>query len=97
MARSRSSRSRRATAGGAHARPDPQRRRGRGPLRDKYRQWNAAFDAGYAAALGKPIVTLHDGELDHALKEVDRAAQATARTAQQVVDVLRYVIEGKLP
>jgi YtoQ family protein len=64
---------------------------------DKYRQWNAAFDAGYAAALGKPIVTLHDDELDHALKEVDRAAQATARTAEQVVDVLRYVIEGKLP
>jgi YtoQ family protein len=64
---------------------------------DKYRQWNAAFDAGFAAALGKPIVTLHDEELDHALKEVDRAAQATARTAEQVVDVLRYVIEGKLP
>ena len=64
---------------------------------DKYRQWNAAFDAGYAAALGKPIVTLHDGELDHALKEVDRAAQATARTAEQVVDVLRYVIRGELP
>lgn len=39
---------------------------------DQYRQWNAAFDAGYAAALGKPIVT---PELDHALKEVDRAAQ----------------------
>ena len=64
---------------------------------DKYRQWNAAFDAGFAAALGKPIVTLHDAELDHALKEVDRAAQATAREAEQVVDVLRYVIEGKLP
>ncbi|HEY0390689.1 MAG TPA: YtoQ family protein [Solirubrobacterales bacterium] len=64
---------------------------------DKYHQWNAAFDAGYAAALGKPIVTLHDGELDHALKEVDRAAQATARTAEQVVDVLRYVIAGELP
>jgi YtoQ family protein len=64
---------------------------------DRYRQWNAAFDAGFAAALGKPIVTLHDSELDHALKEVDRAAQATARTAEQVVDVLRYVIEGKLP
>jgi YtoQ family protein len=64
---------------------------------DKYRQWNAAFDAGYAAALGKPIITLHDGELDHALKEVDRAAQATARSAEQVVDVLRYVIAGKLP
>ena len=61
---------------------------------DKYRQWNAAFDAGYAAALGKPIVTLHDAELDHALKEVDRAAQGTARTAEQVVDVLRYVIQA---
>ena len=64
---------------------------------DKYRQWNAAFDAGYAAALGKPIVTLHDEEFDHALKEVDRGALATARTSEQVVDVLRYVIEGKLP
>jgi YtoQ family protein len=64
---------------------------------DKYRQWNAAFDAGFAAALGKPVVTLHDPEFDHALKEVDRAALATARDAGQVVDVLRYVIEGKLP
>jgi YtoQ family protein len=63
---------------------------------DKYRQWNAAFDAGYAAALGKPIVTLHDGELDHALKEVDRAAQATARAPDQVISVLRYVIRGEL-
>ncbi len=64
---------------------------------DKYRQWNAAFDAGYAAALDKPIVTLHAPELDHALKEVDRAARATARTAEQVVDVLRYVVTGTLP
>jgi YtoQ family protein len=64
---------------------------------DKYKQWNAAFDAGYAAALGKPIVTLHDPDLDHALKEVDRGALATARSAEQVVDVLRYVIDGKLP
>jgi YtoQ family protein len=63
---------------------------------DKYRQWNAAFDAGFATALGKPIVTLHDPELDHALKEVDRAAQATARTAEQVVDILRYAIRGEL-
>ena len=57
---------------------------------DKYRQWNAAFDAGYAAALGKPIVTLHDAELTHALKEVDRAAMATAETPEQVVEILRY-------
>ena len=64
---------------------------------DKYRQWNAAFDAGFAAALGKPVVTLHDEDLDHALKEVDRGALATARSADQVVNVLRYVIDGKLP
>jgi YtoQ family protein len=64
---------------------------------ERYRQWNAAFDAGFAAALGKPIVTVHDPELDHALKEVDRAAQATARGSEQVVDVLRYVIRGELP
>ena len=64
---------------------------------DKYRQWNAAFDAGFAAALGKPVLTVHDPELDHALKEVDRAAQATARESEQVVDVLRYVIRGELP
>ncbi len=59
---------------------------------DKYRQWNAAFEAGYAAALGKPIVTLHDEELTHALKEVDRAAMATAETPEQVVEILRYAI-----
>jgi YtoQ family protein len=64
---------------------------------DKYRQWNAAFDAGFAAALGKPIVTLHPAEHNHALKEIDRAAMATAETPEQVVDVLRYVLEGKLP
>jgi len=58
----------------------------------KYKQWNAAFDAGFAAALGKPLVTLHDADLDHALKEVDAAAQATAREPGQVVEVLRYVI-----
>ena len=61
---------------------------------DKYRQWNAAFDAGYAAALGKPIITLHDGELTHALKEVDRAAMAVAETPEQVVEILRYAITG---
>ena len=61
---------------------------------DKYRQWNAAFEAGYAAALGKPIVTLHDAELTHALKEVDRAAMAVAQTPDQVVEILRYAIAG---
>jgi YtoQ family protein len=63
---------------------------------EKYKQWNAAFDAGYAAALGKPIVTLHPEEHNHALKEIDRAAMATAETPEQVVGILRYVLEGKL-
>jgi len=58
----------------------------------KYKQWNAAFDAGYASALGIPVITLHDPEHDHALKEVDAAARATARTPEQVVEILRYVI-----
>jgi YtoQ family protein len=64
---------------------------------EKYKQWNAAFDAGFAAALGKPIVTLHPPEHEHALKEIDRAAMATAETPEQVVGVLRYVLEGTLP
>lgn len=63
---------------------------------DKYRQWNAAFDAGFAAALGKPIITLHDADLTHALKEVDGAALATAQSPAEVAAILRYVIEGKL-
>ncbi|MGD9386054.1 MAG: YtoQ family protein [Thioalkalispiraceae bacterium] len=62
---------------------------------DKYKQWNAAFDAGYAAALGKSIITLHDPEIIHALKEVDAAAQAWAQTPQQVVEILRYTIQQK--
>ena len=60
---------------------------------DKYRQWNAAFDAGFAAALGKPIIILHDPELTHALKEVDAAAQAVCQTPEQVVEILQYVIQ----
>lgn len=58
----------------------------------KYKQWNAAFDAGYAAALNKPLIILHDEDHDHALKEVDGAANATARTPEQVVEILRYVM-----
>ena len=64
---------------------------------DKYRQWNAAFDAGTAAALGKALITLHDANLNHALKEVDAAALATCATPEQVVRTLAYVIRGALP
>lgn len=59
---------------------------------DKYKQWNAAFDAGFAAALGKPIITLHDPDINHALKEVDGAANAVCQTPEQVVEVLQYVV-----
>ena len=64
---------------------------------EKYKQWNAAFDAGYAAALGTPIITLHPEEHDHALKEVDGAANAVAREPSQVVQALAYVIRGEMP
>ena len=62
---------------------------------DKYRQWNAAFDAGLASALGKQLIILHAADLTHALKEVDAAASAVAETPEQVVEVLRYVTGGE--
>ncbi len=62
---------------------------------DKYKQWNAAFDAGQCAALGKPYITLHADDIVHALKEVDGAAMAWAQTPQQVVEILNYVISQK--
>ena len=63
---------------------------------ENYRQWNAAFDAGFAAALGKPLVVLHPDEFTHALKEVDAAALAVARDPAQVVKLLTYVVDGRL-
>ena len=64
---------------------------------EKYKQWNAAFDAGYAAALGKPLIVMHQDEHQHALKEVDAAALVVAQTPQQVAAALRYVMTGALP
>ena len=64
---------------------------------DQYKQWNAAFDAGYAAALGKSLVILHGADHAHALKEVDAAAMAVAEDPAQVVQILRYVLTGDLP
>lgn len=64
---------------------------------DQYRQWNAAFDAGFAAALGKSLIILHGADHAHALKEVDAAALAVAETPSQVVQILRYVRSGELP
>ena len=60
----------------------------------KYKQWNAAFDAGYTAALGTPMIILHDEEHDDPLKEVDAAADAVARTPEQVVEMLAYILNA---
>ena len=61
---------------------------------DKYKQWNAAFDAGFCAALGKPYVTLHSEDIIHPLKEVDGSAMGWATTPEQVVEVIRYTVQG---
>ena len=58
---------------------------------DKYKQWNAAFDAGYASALDKSIITLHSPGITHPLKEVNAAALASAETPEQVVEILKYI------
>ena len=61
---------------------------------EKYKQWNAAFDAGCCAALGKPYITLHDDNIIHPLKEVNAGAKARASTTAQVVEILRYVLKA---
>jgi len=60
---------------------------------DKYKQWNAAFDAGIAAGLGIPTITMHSPELTHPLKEVDAAALAVTETPQEVVEILKYITQ----
>ena len=62
---------------------------------DKYKQWNAAFEAGMCAALGKPYITLHDEAIINPLKEVDAAAMAWAKTPEEVVEVMKYVMTAK--
>jgi YtoQ family protein len=61
---------------------------------DKYKQWNAAFDAGFCAALGKPYITLHEADIIHPLKEVDAGALAWATSTDQVVEILKYTVDG---
>ena len=63
---------------------------------EKYKQWNAAFDAGYASALNKSIVVIHNDENQHALKEVDASASAVAKDQHQVVRILKYILNGSL-
>ncbi len=63
---------------------------------EKYKQWNAAFDAGYASALNKSLIIIHNDEHQHALKEVDAAAYAVTKNVDEVVDILKYTIKGEL-
>ena len=63
---------------------------------EKYKQWNAAFDAGFAAALGKSLIVMHSSEHQHALKEVDAAALAVVENPGQVVQILKYVLDEKI-
>ena len=64
---------------------------------EKYKQWNAAFDAGYATALGKSLIIVHGEDHQHALKEVDAAALAVTEDPKAVADILRYVLTQQLP
>ena len=63
---------------------------------EKYKQWNAAFDAGYASALNKSIIVIQNEDHQHALKEIDAAASAVASDQMQVIRILKYVLEGSL-
>ena len=63
---------------------------------EKYKQWNAAFDAGYAAALNKSIIVIHNEDHQHALKEVDASAAAVAKDQNQAFRILKYILEGSL-
>jgi len=58
---------------------------------DKYKQWNAAFDAGYSAAKGKSLIIMHEDDNQHALKEIDASALAVVKNKQQLIEILKYV------
>ena len=63
---------------------------------EKYKQWNAAFDAGYASALNKSLIIMHSDEHQHALKEVDAAALAVAKNTDEIIKILQYSTKGKI-
>ena len=63
---------------------------------EKYKQWNAAFDAGYAAALSKSLIIIQNDEHQHALKEIDAAALAVTKNTDEVVQILKYTLNGNI-
>ena len=63
---------------------------------DKYKQWNAAFDAGYAAAMSKSLIVMHSDDNQHALKEIDAMAQAVTSNVDEIVKILNYSCNAKI-
>ena len=63
---------------------------------EKYKQWNAAFDAGYAAAMSKSLIVMHSDDNQHALKEIDAMAQAVTANVDEVVKILNYSCNAKI-
>ena len=63
---------------------------------DKYKQWNAAFEAGYAVALSKSLIVMHNDDNQHALKEIDAMAQAVTSNVDEVVKILNYSCNAKI-
>ena len=63
---------------------------------DKYKQWNAAFDAGYAVAMSKSLIVMHSDDNQHALKEIDAMAQAVTSNVDEVVKILNYSCNAKI-
>ena len=57
---------------------------------EKYRQWNAAYEAGMASALQIPYIVIHPEEFTHALKEVDADAKAVCQNAEEALEILEY-------
>ena len=63
---------------------------------EKYKQWNAAFDAGYASAMSKSLIIIHSDENQHALKEIDSVAQAVVTNIDEVIKILNYTCSSKI-
>ena len=63
---------------------------------DKYKQWNAAFEAGFAVASDIPLIVIHGEDHQHALKEVDALAMVVLDEPEKVASALSYVIKGQL-
>ena len=63
---------------------------------EKYKQWNAAFDAGYASAMSKSLIIIHSDENQHALKEIDSVAQAVVKNVDEIIKILNYTCSSKI-